>query len=237
MTLDLHTRAKRYLNIDLPVYDTILKSAFRRATRELRGGDAAIGGDKELFIAMKTTYDDILTAKLTISTSSDPLPTADDVLCTIDGTPLTELGLGLGPTTNGRDCTTCNGQGWERLMFISRYKCSTCFGEGLVSKCIDCAGTGTFTKGYRPVPCRRCHTSGVTPPTYFSKSYNCPSCQGRGTIESYDSKRPRFGRCSACAGKGETKIYNPVIIKGSMAPMTQSQRKRMEKMNAEKEVS
>jgi DnaJ-class molecular chaperone len=97
---------------------------------------------------------------------------------TVDGIPLCELGLGLGPTINGTDCTgcgrlgykvieerglvtcpSCNGQGVYLHPMYGQRQCSTCDGHGRVNykyakvyvlRCSECRGTGE-KRIYNPV--------------------------------------------------------------------------------------
>ncbi len=222
--MDLHEQAMRYLGVTLPVVDTILKSAFRRASRELHPDR---GGDEEKFKQMKRAYEDILKAGLTITSDVNQ---PEGVLRTVEGIPLTELGLGLGPTTNGQDCTVCDGRGYRQFNpDIYGSTCGACRGNGILKPCLDCKGTGLFTLRYgKQVQCRRCkgHGGFVMEWLFYGRSVNCKGCNGTGrTIR---GKAVQYAKCSTCDGKGEIKIYNPVLLKGGIVThMSQSERKRL----------
>jgi DnaJ-class molecular chaperone len=233
--MNLETQAQRYFNIQLPITESVLKSAFRRASRELHPDT---GGDHDRFVDMKRTYDAILKAKLVLA--DDGATIIDSVLRTVDGTPLTELGLGLGPNTNGRDCETCDHHGWHKHEERKSSDCKVCNAVGFAFFCFACQGSGKFKlRSGRTVECRDCRGNGVRAPNpdiyirpYFGWGFagfprnarTCKNCLGTGKSFTQEVHRTWYSRCGHCNGTGEIKIYNPVILKGAMS---QAQRKRM----------
>jgi DnaJ-class molecular chaperone len=226
--MNLEIQAQRYFNIQLPITESILKSAFRRASRELHPDT---GGDHERFVEMKRTYDAILKANLVLA--DDGATIVDSILRTVDGTPLTDLGLGLGPNTNGRDCETCDHRGWHKHEERKSADCKVCDGSGVTYFCFACRGSGKFTlRSDRQVECRDCRGNGVRAAHrpvwgWVSIPRNaraCKNCLGTGKSFTQEVHRTWYSRCGSCNGAGEIKIYNPVILKGTMS---QAQRKRM----------
>lgn len=179
--MDLQQGARKYFNVELPVLSAVLKSAFRSASRRFHPD---MGGTDEQFKEMKRVYDAIQDAGLLVQSSKDMNQAGARLLRTVDGTLLSDLGLGLGPTTNGRDCDTCSGFGYRSWTEPIRR----------MVQCNRCAGRG----------CWKCWNTGREEKTV-----------GQSTI--------KYARCGTCNGTGEIKIYNPVILKGSIP---QSQRKR-----------
>ncbi len=108
---------------------------------------------------------------------------------TVDGVSLSALGLGLGPTTNGRECTHCNSQGYT----ITR--------DHVRPRCLKCNGTGVKSGSFRF--------------SFFAENY-CVDCNGSGrgpdrVAQVYAMK------CHDCKGTGEIEVLNPVIPKGRLA--------------------
>jgi len=51
---------------------------------------------------------------------------------TVDGVPLVELGLGLGPLKNGKDCSVCQHRGYNTRPRTRTEFCSRCHGTGRI---------------------------------------------------------------------------------------------------------
>lgn len=168
--MTIEDRARKYFHVELPVLSSVLKSAFRAAAKQLH---TDTGGDKNAFISMKETYDKIQEMGLVVQTDAD-LPAASwKVLCTVGGTPLSDLGLGLGPTVNGRDCETCLGKGYTAFTQRQRVTCPRCFGggDGWGSHpfCAVCRGRGTVEVG-----------------PAVTRYHQCGVCEGTGEIKIYN---------------------------------------------------
>jgi hypothetical protein len=157
---DIEVLAHKYFQVQLPVMSIVLKSAFRRAAKELH---TDTGGDKQAFIEMKATYDRIQEMGLVMETDASVPKGAWKLLRTQDGTPLNELGLGLGPTTNGKDCVECGGKGYRTFHHQSYVTCKCGWG------CAKCSFRGRY-----PV--------GDPSPRYMT----CGGCNGAGEIKIYN---------------------------------------------------
>lgn len=222
----LRTNSLKYFTLDLPVTEHALKSAFRSAARRLHPDVNPLGAED--FKRMMQTYEAIIKAGLVVQSDAQ---VDDGRKRTTSGDLLSDLGLGLGPTINSRDCDQCHGEGYtasEDLRFI---KCDLCTGCCYVFQCRACFGTGQFTqRNQKKVPCNRCKATGSVPAPSIVDFWRlpprgargCPKCLATGRMGE-GKKTFTYHTCGACNGKGEVKIYNPVILKGSL---TQKQRKR-----------
>lgn len=141
--------------------------------------------------------------------------------CTVGGTPIGNLGLGLGPLVNGVTCDKCKGDGYTTDFGISYKVCDHCDENGYelsTVQCNKCFGSGKFqqARSKRIVDCLACKGTGL----FIRKSkYRqlCIICGGTKTIWSKDENKIVYKECYNCDGTGETQIYNPVIQKGSLA--------------------
>lgn len=136
---------------------------------------------------------------------------------TVEGIPLSELGLGLGPTTNGRPCAHCEQRGYTVTKEHARGRCQKCSGSGRRPQeypCVPCSGSGKFTQRRtgRVVDCLVCDGSGKRKHPFLVD--RCSGCGGLGTIERV--ARIYAMKCWECKGTGEIKIWNPVIPKGRL---------------------
>lgn len=214
----LHDLAWRFFGLVLPCTEDELKSAYRRAAKKLH---TDVGGSKEAFIAMKDAYDALSKAPEILMMCHE-----DKRDRTTRGDLLSSLGLGLGPTINGRDCPSCDRKGYRTTQEIGYTKCSKCDGHGDIMLCRACYGSGLYTNPVnRKVPCRRCNAQGFRPspkvkdswtPSRARGAQGCPDCHATGRIE---VSKPEFTyhTCGECNGTGEIKIYNPVILKGGLS--------------------
>jgi len=209
---------QRYFYLALPVSIEDLKRAFRNRSKELHP-DA--GGDHEEFICMKQVYD------LVMSMSGVPgiirSNGTSKETCTTDGTPLYELGLGLGPTKNGKDCPRCDRRGYTVQFGIAWKVCTECDEFGRVPRmstvnCKYCGGTGKFTqrRSGRVVDCLACKGTGKFKRVDYVRMQLCPKCCGTKTIHG-KSEEKFYHKCFECNGTGEIQIHNPVILKGTIA--------------------
>jgi DnaJ-class molecular chaperone len=243
--MDLVSLAAKFFLLALPCTEEDLKLAYKRAAKRFHPD---MGGDPETFKQMRKAFDALIEAPEVLLVGSH----TDKREKTIEGFLLNELGLGLGPTTNGRDCTNCDHKGYTTIHETVFLDCPKCEGHGDIMLCRDCAGTGLFTlKNKNQVKCRKCSGKGYWPcpkvevpvssyrgnpfgfgsiPRSVLKRHHgamgCPDCKASGQCK-VPTNRYRHYRCGNCNGTGEIKIYNPVIIKGSLG-MTQKQRKRLE---------
>jgi DnaJ-class molecular chaperone len=224
---DIRDRALRDLGIELPVMATALKTAYRAAAKRTHSD---VGGSDEAFKRVNATYQAVIQSNLVLSDNGS---VANAALRTIDGILLSELGLGLGPLVNGRDCDECARKGYREQLDLEFTACNTCAGTGIARPCRACQATGQFTQRYgRKVTCRACAGLGYLPGSlrnawsmFGRLDAYCPKCIGTGRMGK-PNPRTLYYKCGACEGKGEIKIYNPVILKGSMS---QAQRKRQQK--------
>lgn len=211
-TLSIQTR--KHFNLELPIKLIDLKKAYRRVSFKSHPDH---GGSKEQFIAMQLVYKDL------VSMSNRLLGIFEEegelIQTTTSGISLFELGLGLGPTINGRDCEVCDRKGYE-LRHGSHYKvCEECDVDGMVPrqlKCRDCCGSGMFTQVHtrRAVVCRLCKGSGKF--RHPKLRVVCNVCWGSKTLHTTDNGKVYYEICSKCSGKGEIAIHNPVLPKGAL---------------------
>lgn len=213
-------RAEQFFKITFPCTESQLKSAFRAAAKKLHSD---VGGTDEAFIEMKRIYDSLLGAPEILSGH-----TIQDR--TFSGELLSDLGLGLGPTVNGRDCPRCEHRGYTVSQESKFQSCVDCNGSGAIFICRSCQGTGQYVNPVkRKVPCRACGAKGFRAVEsrfgIFQRIPNgavyCRTCIGTGHTKKLLEIFTYF-TCGECNGAGEIKIYNPVILKGSLS---QKQRK------------
>lgn len=202
--------AAETMGLTLPVSLTEFKRAYRSAVKSLHP-DNKRTGDSEAFIKIQQAYE-LLSVTPEAFEGAPP-----SSIMTADGTPLSELGKGLGPTTNGRICPDCEGNGYETLEGFGSWKvCENCIGGRVprVYPCRPCKGTGKFTqeKSGRVVDCRVCKGTGLF--RHPRITMNCPVCDGTATVKTPGNVV--YNICWRCKGAGEVKIFNPVIPKGAL---------------------
>jgi DnaJ-class molecular chaperone len=156
-----------------------LKSSFRRLAKQLHT-DTSGGDTKEAFVLMKAAYDKLV--PLACSTNNSTSQKFTD-----DGIPLSELGLGLGPTKNGRDCEYCEHRG-----YLFRRETETDY----TRRCALCGGIGLVNK--------------------FGRLTSCPNCLGLGPLRSTKPAKTYYATCYKCMGSGETEVFNPAFPKGAL---------------------
>lgn len=215
--------AREYFDLSLPLTSDELKSAFRRRAKELHTDTSGDQNSKDKFIAMKDAYDLLVKLEGMKFVYGDRAKEGKTVsLATTDGTPLYDLGLGLGPLKNGRDCERCQHKGYtEEQDFSSCFDdyCWQCNGTGrsrtfrTPGRCNPCGGTGKFTqhRSGRVVTCRVCMGSGGNQNQYQT----CSACNGRGKKEE-QPKKVRYVKCYECSGAGEIELFSPLFPKGRM---------------------
>lgn len=198
---------EKYFGKELPDTSKELKMAYKNMAKVLHPDS---GGDGEKFAEMnaayKYIYDGMVNGSINFS----------DV--TVNGVPLAELGLGLGPTTNGVPCAQCGGKGYKSFNPTIRIECHRCRGKGSVHREFKCRAcdNGKFTlRSGRVVDCRKCNGTGVFKHPRLTET--CPNCLGTGAKYVNDVTRELHLVCSECGGTGEKEIYNPVLPKGRLA--------------------
>jgi len=154
--IDLRVEARKVFGLTFPFSDSQLKSAFREAAKRLHPDTS--GSDGEMFIVMKKLYDVLLSEAQDTSKAS--------LLFTVDGTPLPELGKGLGSMKNGVDCPKCNHKGFFERKEMKWGRCWGCQGKGFLRRggfvCLYCFGTGTVGVGEEVRVYYKCSDCGGT---------------------------------------------------------------------------
>lgn len=208
--------------LELPCSREDYQGAYRAKARELHP-DNQETGDEEAFKFLQKVNDLMkeLPRVFTIGTKNGQ---NQGEQFTTDGTPLYELGLGLGPRINGKNCPDCNKKGYRTTQGTAWSYCSSCDDSGMtwvntevLTDCKYCKGSGKFTqaRSRRVVDCRACRGSGKFRRVEPSRR-RCPRCRGTKTIW-HEQVEVVHHRCSQCKGTGEVEVLNPVIPKGVLA--------------------
>lgn len=237
MNQNLQQLAYQHFNLELPCTQDGLKSAYRIAAKKLHSDT---GGTDALFIEMKKAYDLLCAAPEVITLSVlNSNGFVDRRAMTFEGDLLSSLGLGLGPTINGKDCPRCDRKGFTTISKSYPEICTKCKGHGDIILCRACKGSGQYTNPVnRKVPCRQCDAKGYRPSPRITLvdwfgirgfkramgAIDCPDCGATGKTQKIIKQFTHY-RCGDCNGTGEIKIYNPVIMKNGL--YTQKQRKGM----------
>ena len=203
-----HEEATQVLRVELPTTENALKAAFRRRASEEHPDHSKHPRAAERFMEVQAAFEALLGSPEVTHAASQR-----DQRCE-DGTPLTECGLGLGLTVNGRPCPGCHGRGYGEV--FSRERCPDCreagvWGLNYEYRCRRCSGTGRFMRNGRDVgECFACKGTGW----HRDRSvYNhCGTCGGTGYAST--KKVICYAKCHACEGTGEIKVLNPVLPKG-----------------------
>jgi DnaJ-class molecular chaperone len=184
-----------------------LKKAFRAAAKKTHSDLTQKDTDGE-FIKVKACYD----ALVNVAETDGAVPEGSVSLgMTTDGTPLFELGLGLGPMKNGRDCSRCDHKGYTEEKGIEWSFCNACRGTGEVPLEVPCryCRKGKFRqKSGQVVDCNACRGTGK-----FKTTQQCWCAVGSGFRR---SAKTTYRKCYECKGTGEIEILNPVIPKGRL---------------------
>ncbi|KKU47252.1 hypothetical protein A3E96_00845 [Candidatus Uhrbacteria bacterium RIFCSPHIGHO2_12_FULL_46_13] len=210
--------AQQFFSLGLPCSLQDLKTAFRKKAKQLHT-DTSGGDTKAAFVTMKEAYDFLVSLKETMSgVFAENGSGTKKFATTVEGLPLTELGLGLGPTTNGRDCPDCGRAGYTKDFGNAFTVCEKCDKRGTIPRayaCRYCEGTGRFVqaRSRREVSCRACGGSGRFKDP--RQRQLCPHCLGTKTIWGKPDT-VFYRKCWKCHGTGEIQVFNPVIIKGSL---------------------
>ncbi len=214
-TTDLLQKARQFFDLVPPFSLTQLKEAFRGAAKKLHP-DLTKRDTGLLFDEMRRCYD-----SLTDLAEIDPRMFSGEgtaaALRTTDGTPLYELGLGLGPTRNGRDCKECEHRGYTEEFGIDWVSCETCFGSGEVPRIMPCryCENGKFKqqRSGHTVDCRVCKGTGKFKHPRHKEV--CLDCLGVGRKYG-KGKQVRYCKCFDCKGMGEIELFNPLLPKGRL---------------------
>lgn len=222
--------ASKILRIKLPTTVNALKSAFRRRSREVHPDHSVAVDAKEQFQELSAAYEYVQT-RLDWSMGEEYEGPSASSFCD-DGTPLSTLGQGLGPTTNGRPCEGCDSKGFTSYSAwgVDCPDCRTSL-RGVKYRCRRCGGDGTFKRDGKAVgQCRGCSGSGWIPERQKAPSdrfgvfggfhaepvNRCTTCRGRGKIND-PRGRVTHVKCYHCKGTGEILVFNPVIPKGLLS--------------------
>lgn len=211
--------ARCVFGLEAPFTVADLKKAYRRRSLEVHpdvAEDKAVA--EEAFKELVAAYEFLsnLQGSPGLFCPEKDGPVNVSFAVTGDGTPLSELGLGLGPTTNGRDCEVCDHKGYTIHHGRHFVVCEACDEFGRMREefpCHSCKQTGKFTlRSGRVVDCRFCLGTGKVKGNRYRV---CSKCHGSKTLWVEDDK-PYYSKCSHCDGTGEIKIFNPVLLKGAL---------------------
>lgn len=195
----------RTLKVEVPTTLNALKSAFRRRSLLEHPDHSQHPKASERFQHLRAVFKFACKNYVELN---------DELAKTIEGTPLSSLGNGLGERKNGRPCDRCNAKGFhadpqlkpcrncrpqpDRLLQYE-YRCNRCDGSGeyhrngvLKGKCFKCNGRG-WKRGR-------------------AMGNRCHACKGSMVVESSSASTYRI--CRTCEGCGEIEIFNPVLPKG-----------------------
>jgi len=205
--------AEYYFGNKFPMTRAEFKSCFREAVRRLRPDLANNKANDEEFITIRKLYEDI--------TKSSPSWAFTDGVTSIElrttsGELLSDLGLGIGPLKNGKDCGQCGKKGFTEEQEFGWTRCVNCHGSGYSysQPCRNCKSKGNYDivtpTSRRTVECRSCHGKGSFPTRRIEL---CQECRGLGQ-KKLDKPKTVYHFCYTCNGLGEVEIFNPVIPKG-----------------------
>ena len=217
---NLEETARHYFDVELPVSSIELKKAYRRMCLKLHPD---IGGDEREFKEMQAAYKELTDS----SCIAEVFAGESEYMIhktTVDGIPLSELGLGLGETTNGMDCELCEHRGYITRHTKKEISCNACNGTGMYDTkyqpCRACKGTGKFkqARSGRTVDCRVCNGTGVFERKgnipFFMRYKNCHKCSGLGIVYT-NAEEIFYVKCHKCHGTGELPMFNPVLLKAA----------------------
>lgn len=202
--------ANHFFQMQLPTTPDEFKHFFRKACKRLHT-DVSGKDTHDDFIRMKSFYENLcLQNPDWLFAGSRQSKT----LKTNQGIPLSELGLGLEPNKNGRDCEGCNHKGYTEHQLSGWKSCPDCLmGYSYNQTCSNCRGTGKFgIKGKGLVTCSVCKGEGKNV-SYFPQI--CRRCKGVGG-QVIAKPEIEYLMCCTCKGTGEIEIHNPVIPKGRL---------------------
>lgn len=214
-----------HFSFEAPVAFEDVKKKYRQESKRLHPD--VEGGSEEAFKALGGAFDNLKRLYQIGSRLFDAEPLEEVVegepqppkmpRVTVDGTPLSELGLGLGPTTNGRECLHCEQRGYTITQEHAKGRCQKCTGSGRQPReyfCRPCSGTGKFTqrRSRRVVDCLGCNGTGKRQDPFLTEY--CAVCHGSGKASTDRVAHIYAMKCYDCNGTGETEVWNPVLPKG-----------------------
>ncbi len=191
--------AVKFLAIVLPVTKNQLKRAYHRRSLQEHPDHSRHPQAEVRFAKLTQAYE------LLVNHTDAFLETGDSNAVCDDGTKLSKLGKGLGPTTNGMECPECRGRGFRKHA-TGRNPCMDCFTLGVQPVgCTKCNRTGVFVvNGKLKGKCFECDGRG-------SRKRACLSCKGAGFT---GSTGVVYAKCNKCEGCGEIPMWNPVLPRG-----------------------
>lgn len=207
--------AAQLLSVKLPTTINVLKQAFKRASLKYHPDHNRAQNANEQFAKVKEAFELLKTSDQLEFTEN-----ASRELYTDDGSKLSTLGKGLGPTTNGAPCPECEARGFH--MFTNAWRCcEDCrlvadgiFSEHWEYRCHKCKGSGKFKKGDRVIgDCFPCKGKGWYEQRHGYVGNRCQTCRGRQVFNDPNGKKT-YTRCVKCKGTGELPMWNPVLPKG-----------------------
>ncbi len=234
---DAVKKAETHFGLTPPFTLDTLKAAYKRKCKELHpdagGTNAAFQEMHEAYHSLARLQEDIGGIFSESGENGGASGTGKNGFpyFTSDGTPLTELGLGLGPLKNGAECAECEGKGYNPKKY-ARYThvdCEHCNALGGIPRefpCTACHATGKFTQRHtgRVVDCRRCKGTGAFKHPYLLN--RCPFCLGTRRHIQVTYEDEYYARCWKCKGTGETEVWNPALPKGRVADTAKAQRRK-----------
>ena len=215
--------AANLLGLTLPTTENALKTHYKRKSREEHPDTSKHPKAAERFMAVKDAYDTLKKARCFDLDSEDVAITRTE-----QGDLLSDLGKGLGPTTNGRPCSSCESTGYTTWSERLAERCTDCHQtpDGRWEyTCRRCEGTGTFkVNGVSKGECYTCKGTGWRKPKNQKRTQNrvwgfgtfvnvCKKCDGTSYVHIKVTKT-HYNTCRECKGTGEIRIFNPVLPKG-----------------------
>ena len=176
MQQDFKQIAYQHFGLQLPVQRDVLKAVYRKAARRVHPDLSSLSKEasEAAFRELQAAYD-----LLTASTAMGVFIDGPSVAMTVEGTPLDDLGKGLGALINGKECKECKGVGYHQ----QKEKITTWFPY---EPCFMCVFTRT-TWG-----CTRCsHLNFSHGDKVVSRYHICAPCKGMGEIEIYNPVIPK----------------------------------------------
>lgn len=219
-----------HFGLSAPVAFEDIKKKYRKESKRLHPDSSSPDSSEDAFKALSGAFDGLKHLYQIGSRLFDAEPMSDDAAEgepqppkmpreTVNGTPLSELGLGLGPTTNGKECTECDSLGYKVVHEHGFGKCAKCEGHGYQPRefrCRACDGSGRFVqrRSLREVDCRVCQGTGIFKHPFYTES--CSACFGVGRGKTEKVVSIYILKCYTCKGTGETEVWNPVLPKGRL---------------------